>query len=238
MMLHIFLDDDLRDRVEVETSKAFGTTGDVVQIEKLIKAPLLNSICNEVLRLHVGSPFGRTSQSTLELPGGWKILPGMPVMSVNWLGGLDRQFWNTGQVLSDKSDEHPLEKFWAERFLEYEDDATSGPVRREELQRQGTPLIQSEESLDRTVKLVTTGLQSHWFPFGGGAYRCPGEALGRQAMLISVATVLNELHIELQNPIEAAATKSKHRTLPFGSHTFDRSIPFRTCVKYGEHIGT
>jgi cytochrome P450 len=235
MMLYIFLDDDLRERVELEISDAFEGDKGVVQIDKLLKAPLLNSICNEVLRLRVGSLVGRTSESTLELSGGSKLQPGIPVMSANWLGGLDTKFWNTGRVMPDNTTEHPLDRFWAERFLEYHDDVASGPLHKDHLHGEEPPLTQAAGvGPVRCARVVTNGLQSHWFPFGGGAYRCPGEALAKQTMLVSVAVVLKELHIELQNPGIAAATGSKHRTLPFGSHAFDRVVPFRIRVRDAE----
>ncbi|OAQ60189.1 cytochrome p450 domain-containing protein [Pochonia chlamydosporia 170] len=214
MMLYIFLDKDLRERVEVEISDAFDGGTDLVQTDKLMKAPLLNSICNEVLRLRVGSPFGRTSQSTVELTGGLKVLPGIPIMSVNWLGGLDTKFWNTGRIMPDQFDEHPLEQFWAERFLEYPDDTTSGPLRKDQTQPGETTLAGVSESRVGCARLITNG-----------------EALGKQIMLISVAVVLRELHIELQNPAAAATTGSKHRTLPFGSHAFDKAVPFKIRVR-------
>ena len=34
----------------------------------------------------------------------------------------DEAVWNTGRTLPNGQQEHPLDKFWAERFLEYPND--------------------------------------------------------------------------------------------------------------------
>lgn len=86
---------------------------------------------------------------------------------------------------------------------------------------------------DRTTRLpieefwARRFLQGHWFPFGGGASKCPGETLAKHTILSSVAMIMRHLKIQLLKPEDAASVKASHRTLPFGSHAFDRKVPVK-----------
>ncbi|KAK3934402.1 cytochrome P450 [Diplogelasinospora grovesii] len=229
MILYILYDEALTSRVRSEISTILTPTFHV-DVTKLAAAPLLNSIYRETLRLRVASPVGRISSNPeFCLPGGWKVDPGVPIISTNWLGGLDDSFWNTGNVLLNGQPEHPVDMFWPERFLEYPGDSMSGPIRKPEWAGPATEAGSAPKTADddRQARLVTAGLQGHWFPFGGGASRCPGEALAKQTILTSVVLVLACLEIELVDPVEAMKTGSRHRTLPFGSHSFNRVVPIR-----------
>lgn len=142
-------------------------------------------------------------------------------MSANWLGALDTSFWNTGRVVDGKA-QHPVDKFWAERFLVYDNDPASGPLRKPDCD-----FATDSDNCKGGGKVATAGLRGHWFPFGGGASKCPGEALAKRSMLSAVAMALMHLHIRLDDPIGAGNVKSGHRALPFGSHSFDRAVPGR-----------
>lgn len=228
MVLHILLSPGLQSRLDPGFNAAFNRNSGSMQIDKLLGMPLLNSIYCETLRLHAAGTIGRKSTSDFELPGGWTIRHNTPIMSANWLGGIDETFWNTGPVLSDGTPKHPLDKFWAERFLLYKDDPISGPFRQPAYLRQGSlPIPEASEKRDRDAKLVTSGLHGNWFPFGGGASRCPGEAMAKQTMFATTAITLRFLQIELDDPLTASQTKSYHRTLPFGTLSFDRAVPIQ-----------
>ncbi|KAH6883874.1 cytochrome P450 [Thelonectria olida] len=227
MMLYVLLDKRITERVKEELStidlmgSGFTNTGD------LASRPLLNSIYCETLRLRVASAVGRKSTIKIRTPGGWEFEANNPIMFPSWLSGLDDSFWNTGRTLSEGGPQHPVDTFWAERFLQYPDDPLSGPARTESLGHQ--PSVEKEvpksANDDRRAKLVTKGVQGHWFPFGGGVSKCPGEALARQTILISVAFMFHNFEIRLSSPDEARKAGSKHRALPFGSHAFDRPVP-------------
>lgn len=102
----------------------------------------------------------------------------------------------------------------------------SGPIRKLEGARHGTDRRRPKTADDdRHVILVTEGLQGHWFPFGGGSSRCPGETLAKRTILPSLALVLKYLDVEVLDSADAMQTESSHRTLPFGPHAFDKQIP-------------
>jgi cytochrome P450 len=98
-------------------------------------------------------------------------------------------------VLDPDIAQHPVEAFWPERFLS-----------------------------SRRARLVKAGIAGNWFPFGGGASRCPGESIARYTTLSCVATVLKSLDVRLSDPGSAAKVGSRHRTLPFGLHSFDKPV--------------
>ncbi|KAH7195106.1 cytochrome P450 [Fusarium oxysporum] len=209
MIVHILLDASLLRRVRHQISFAFQSTevGEQPDIKKLMKDPLLNSIYYETLRLRVASTVGRTSlDDQLCLAGGWKVKAGVPIMFTGWLAGLDESCWNTGQDLSGGKPQHPLEAFWAERFLDCPGSSSiSGPAKKKRANNAyGTEDARSRASV--------AGLRGHFFPFGGGAFRCPGETLAKQVIFASVAMI-----------------EPGHRELPFGLHSFDRPVPVEIC---------
>lgn len=235
-ILHILLDQSLVSRLRKELLHEINDANSPIDLKALLSASLLNSVYRETLRLHVASAVGRkTLGAGLRLHGDClsSITPGSTGMSANWLGGLDESFWNTGRII-DGVAEHPVQSFWAERFLEYPDDPTSGPVRNRagsvsttwaEINQSAREKTVADDSKARLANLAA--LRGHFFPFGGGAWKCPGETLAKSTILVSVFLLLRDLDIEILDPVNAAKTRSKHRAMPFGTHAFDRAVPIR-----------
>ncbi|KAH8755292.1 cytochrome P450 [Diaporthe sp. PMI_573] len=223
MILHIFLDQSLEGRVESEIAAACLGSGEP-DIDKLMRAPLLNSIYYETLRLRVAGAVGRRCpKSDFNLVGGRQVGRDDLVVFTNWDGGLDESFWNTGPLLSGMRPAYPVDTFWAERFLRYPDEPKGGPLR-----RSGVPALPNGPRTaedDRKAQLVTSGIQGHWFPFGGGSSRCPGETLAKNMMLCSVAMVMRNIDIQLLDPVAAARVGSHHKVPPFGLHNFNKAVP-------------
>ncbi|KAK2758844.1 nacht and ankyrin domain protein [Colletotrichum kahawae] len=226
MVLHILRDASLTSRIRSELGILPGKQPQL-DVGLLIKAPLLNSVYREVLRLHVAGTVGRKSPlHGVQLRDGRVLLPEVPVMSSSWLGGLDESFWNTGATVEGVP-EHPVDAFWAERFLAYEDDPMSGPIRRHDHEPAKEKTAPKTADDDAKARLVSAGIQNHWFPFGGGAGKCPGELLAKSTILVTAFLVLSELEVEIVDNEQAAFTVPKHRALPFGSHAFEREIAVR-----------
>ncbi|KAH8756087.1 cytochrome P450 [Diaporthe sp. PMI_573] len=194
MLLYILLSPDLKERLKTETRPLF-LSPHYLELRGLMHLPLLNSVYCETLRLRIGGAVGRKCPDSDFFLDGYIIKQDMPVMAANWLGGLDRSFWNAHDGHGDET-KHPIEAFWPERFLD-----------------------------DRGARLVKAGMAGNWFPFGGGASRCPGENLARHTILGCVAMVLHTLEIKLCDPAAAAKVGSQHCTLPFGSHAPKKPIP-------------
>ncbi|KZL77736.1 NACHT and ankyrin domain-containing protein [Colletotrichum tofieldiae] len=232
MIFHILLDQSLISRLRRELLITSETTESQIDYTALSSAPLLNSVYREILRLHVAGTIGRKAVGAgarLHEDSLSAFQPGVTGMSANWLGGLDESVWNTGKTINGLA-EHSVKTFWAERFLEYPDDPWSGPLRKPTLCYTGTTGVVPEKPArqDSKARLSSlAALRGHFFPFGGGAWRCPGEALAKNTILVSVFLLLKELDIEILDPVDAAKASSGHRAMPFGTHAFDRPVPAR-----------
>ena len=235
-MLHILQSENVTNRVLAEMEHSFEPGSIHFNLSELSSGPLLNSVYRETLRLRQLGPVARVPRKpNYLLSGKWSILPRTPILAVSWLAGRDESFWNTGATLPNGQQEHPVEAFWAERFLIYPDDVTSGPIRKPNTYiTEGMISPRSKERSaedDKTAKLSTTGLQGHFFPFGGGAYRCPGENFARQLTMSTVALMLRMLDIELVDSEAAKGVQSYYAQYPLGDHRFDRKVPIRVRRK-------
>lgn len=132
--------------------------------------PLLQSIYAETLRLHVASFVMRgPSHDHFFVQG--KFIPKDAIMLLSsYNAQTDPRGWS-----SFFSDAHPIDRFWAERFL--------------------VPLNGSKES--SKVEFSLKGRSTDWFPYGGGQRMCPGRHFAKQEMINSMAMVLTLFDVEL-----------------------------------------
>jgi cytochrome P450 len=128
----------------------------------------------EGFRLATGVALARSPAQPKVKLGKWSFHRDEMLFAVNWQGAHDEVFWNSGSIVNGKA-EHPVNTFWAERFLECPDDPIGGPIRKTK------PGIETKKPSPKTPKddakaeLVTTGFESYYFPYGGGANICPGR---------------------------------------------------------------
>ncbi|KAL6916309.1 hypothetical protein FSST1_007804 [Fusarium sambucinum] len=226
MLLSILLDKDLTDRVRAEMEPSFHEKSLSFDFDRLYSAPLLNSIYLEILRVRVAAPVGRSSLIPNLKFGKWQMKQGVGMLSTSWVGGHDPDFWNTGSTLPDGSDEHPVNKFWAERFLKYEDDPTSGPVRSADVKPSPETSRRTPED-DRKARVVTEGTQGYFYPYGGGTKMCPGRFFAKQQLMASVAVALRAYEIELIDPEAAAKIGPNMDYFPFGTIPPKGKVPAR-----------
>lgn len=250
-LLDIILCENLSQRVLAETRRAFepGTTA-LKDPDVIFSGPLLTSIFMETLRLRTAGSVARyCTVDNLRL-GDWVIPRDSIVLTSSWLAGRDETFWNAGRPrLHGSGMEHPLNNFWAERFLQYPNYPASGPVlpsRRAKYdlddgaaeasdtsaswEQQGQPRkVFGERTTDddRQAIVVTKGLQSHYYPFGGGASACPGRAFAKHEIMTAVAVVMRTLEIAPVDHDTARGVRSSVTSFPFGSLAFDRKVPVR-----------
>ncbi|KAK5996202.1 Cytochrome P450 monooxygenase calL-like protein [Cladobotryum mycophilum] len=206
VLLDIILSPNTTSRVLVEIQDAFDPGSTTPDIATLLSGPLMSSIFMETMRLRSAGSIARICK----------------------LGGRDETFWNAGRRLLNSQMEHPLNTFWAERFLSYPDDPSSGPVRRSAVADLGR--LETRERTpadDRRATVVTKGLSNHFFPFGGGVSMCPGRTFARHEIMTAVAVVLRVFEIEPVDAVQAGKTKTSVTSFPFGSLGFDRKVPVR-----------
>ncbi|KAK3367522.1 cytochrome P450 [Podospora didyma] len=229
-LLQIHLSDNLTERVRAETMACWDVNKGKgwFDVHALASKPLLSSIFLEALRYSVAGTSARNPLTDDFEIDGWKMERNSVVMSISWLGHRDETFWNEGRILASGAPEHPVDSFWAERFLEYPDDPLSGPFRKaDSVLRSAEPARDKTVEDDKTAKIITEGIQGHWYPFGGGSHICPGRHFAKYAVLAGLAITMKELEIELVNRDFARETRPDLREFPVGTLPPTRAVPVR-----------
>ena len=110
---------------------------------------------------------------------------------------MDDEVWSTGY----NGSQHPLNEFWADRFLVYPGIPKSGPFKtpavtttqpvipNESFQNQRTCVKGPFFSLER--------LEGAWIPYGGGQRICPGRRFAKQEMLLTLAMLCSKFEIDV-----------------------------------------
>ncbi|KAL7621629.1 hypothetical protein AAE478_008955 [Parahypoxylon ruwenzoriense] len=157
-MLHIIKDRGLLKRLRKEILEHLGQRpARDISLKQLTKLPLLNSIYAETLRLHVETFFMVSSPHTDVSLGRWRLPKGRIGLVNSNLSHMDANSWNT------KVGAHPVDEFWAERFLIDPSDPSSGPI---------NPKIRGADTRPGRsgrgdVTFSTEGLEGSWIPYGG-----------------------------------------------------------------------
>lgn len=141
----------------------------------------------------------------------------------------DEEKWNTGRTLHDGRQEHPLDDFWAERFLEYPNDPLSGPSKKDFSDIKPHRDHESIEHDDSQARCVQEDpkMKGVYVPFGGGVFQCPGRFYARNEIYIAIATMLWAFDIELTDPEAAKKTGRNMNALGLGTFSPDRENTFR-----------
>ena len=159
MTIEALRDPDLLKRVRAEVEgaarKSDGPDGERFNITKLCDSTLLQSMYAEVLRTRIAVAATRTPLNTDFKLGQWLFPKGELIVMPSSTSGMNKALWNTG----GPGDPHPLNKFWAERFIVYPDDPTSGPM------RNPPPRTEKLDGPEFSMK----GMSGAWTPYGGGA---------------------------------------------------------------------
>jgi hypothetical protein len=152
------------------------------------------------------------------------------LFAVNWQGAHDEEFWNAGYVGDDGKPEYPVDKFWAERFLEYPNDRLSGPRLKAHTKVEKKPPPKTSDD-DVKAKQVTTGLGSYYAPYGGGPKICPGRHFVKQEILACIAVITRAFGIELLDPKESMKAEPGMKVYMTGSMPPDRKNPSEAATE-------
>ncbi|KAI1740237.1 cytochrome P450 [Xylaria scruposa] len=216
MAWHIFKDPELLQRIRNELRERVGAQSyKDVHPKVFLGSPLLQSVYAEVLRLYtnvyimVSPPQGDVNL------GRWRLPKGAIALLNTCISHHDPQLWNTRGGL------HPVNEFWADRFLIYPGDKSSGPVNPGIKNVRDKARLPSERNTEPFFS--TAGLDASWFPYGGGHSICPGRHLAKTIIIFTCVMLVSEFDIEILTD-----------TLDFNSWRFGlgiskpkNSMPFR-----------
>ena len=210
---------------------------------KLCSDPLLQSVFAETLRLRVGVLYSREPARDNYSFRGWSFKRTEILSVSNHTEAMNQEIWGTG---SDKNS-HPLDTFWADRFIVNPQDPSSGPLKRP-LEKKKTRLPRSnvtstsqrnhhqEDIIDDIDEIANAkpssyfsvdGLSASWIPFGGGSHLCPGRHFAKHEIIIATAVFLSAYDIELTEEKGKKKPQVDLRCFGHGSMPPDRKIPFR-----------
>lgn len=114
--------------------------------------------------------------------------------------------WNAGT----SGDPHPLDAFWADRFLIYPNDPMSGPLRKDPNSiEESFPHAPSMEKkpAETGPRFSMEGVAGGWIPYGGGQRMCPGRHFAKQEIIGTLATLLTQFEIRLKEPKDLSEPK-------------------------------
>ena len=114
---------------------------------------------------------------------------------------MDKRNWNLG-----KMEEHPVENFWADRFLTFGDNFSRSSSESPTVSTpsalkspNNTPSLPAFSGPEpREPKFSLNSYSGAWVPFGGGIHQCPGRHWVKLQMLLSFAMISTAFDIELQ----------------------------------------
>lgn len=216
-------------RIRAETAPCFHpVTGELVDSPALYDSPLLNSAYLESLRYSATALPARKPVSANQKIGAWTIPEkDAMIIGVPWFAHHDTTFWNQGQSIpSAEKYEHSVDSFWVERFLQYPDDPTSGPILPTTNSTNPKKVLPKTHADDLKATVVTgPEIQGHFFPYGGGIRMCPGRFFAKQSLMAAIAVAMNEFEFEF-GP-DAVNAKPDVKFFPIGNLSPDRKIPGR-----------
>lgn len=199
LIIDVMRNPSLFERVMPEVTSAFEVGPDGkkhLNIVKLCNGPLLQSIYAETLRLRTSNMLPRVMNTGEQPLKNWVFPKEGAVFVLGNVAAFDEKVWNSGTY----DQPHPLHEFWADRFLKYPDDPTSGPLR--------NPAPESEKTDTSVVgkssepKFTTSGLDGAWIPYGGGINMCPGRHFAKQELIGTFAMLVSQFEMEILTPPE------------------------------------
>lgn len=162
-IIHTFKDVSLHKRLREDLDELCkGKHFEDIYHKEFTSHTLLSAIYAETLRLHV-TAFVPVIPLHGELDlGKWRI----PQASWGFINAgvahHNKDVWNT------KAGLHPVESFWADRFIVDPADALSGPIRHGSWDHRGLSHHEDDDDVNfRGPHFSLEGLDGSWIPFGG-----------------------------------------------------------------------
>lgn len=225
MILEIFSDPSLLTRVRAELKTSFPNEHSILHMkfdsQTLDSLPLLKSIYAETLRLRIHIYAVRhTGDEALQI-NQWLLPKDRVVLVATAPAHMDETFWNTRDGV------HPLDKFWADRFLVYPGDPRSGPKKPASIAHveKVSPEATNTTTPVGVPQYSTEGTEGVWIPYGGGTRSCPGRFYSKHVMISACAMMVTLFDMEIL--ADDAALKMNPLFYGFGGQYPVGKVPFR-----------
>ncbi|KAK3390639.1 cytochrome P450 [Podospora didyma] len=171
-------------RDEVSTTWVTDTATDkrIIDAQKLLALPLLQSVYSETMRLHVSINITREVVDPIMMEG-YQLQKGGVIQASTEIAHLDERVWAV--------EGHPASEFWAARHVQYVD---------------GT-----DEATGKTIQVPQfsiAGKTNNFFPFGGGVTMCPGRHFAKQEIMVAVAMLVSRFDFEFVEWTNMDGTRS------------------------------
>jgi len=169
-------------------------------VNDLLKLPRLKAVYAESLRLRIHVIIPREPDRDDLRVSEWVCPKNSTILVATHPAHMDHNVWNTGS-----NNAHPVDQFWAERFLVYPNDPRSGPYTKESTvaeevrdareAEEGPPDARSHDSSG--PQCIISGAAGHWFPYGGGPRICPGRHFAKRAILTATSIMVSIFDIQI-----------------------------------------
>lgn len=182
-------------RVRAEIEPCRTATG--FDIDQLLKLPLLQSVYAEVLRMRVHMLITRIPQYDNMHVGHCTVPRGQMAVMSTTVAHMDPDAWNTGH-----DNEHPLDQFWADRFL-VDDPSPQHPKK----------------------SFTTEPVTGAWFPYGGGPRMCPGRHFAKRDIIFTAALMVTMFDMDIQ--ADVPSLQMDMRGFGLGTMAVSGAVPVR-----------
>lgn len=192
MIVEIFRNPELLARVRAEV-ESINTdyTESTKWIEEVMGLPLLQSVYAEVLRLRVDvQTVFRSNHGDFNI-NEWRFPEKSLLLVPTRPAHRDTDYWNT------RDGKYPLDRFWADRFLAFPDDAESGPARPVSGAHNSKVKKNAANRSGGAPKFVSAGTTDSWIPYGVGERACPGRFFARREISAFCAMMVRDYEVEL-----------------------------------------
>ena len=190
-----------------------------------MELPILKAVYSETLRLYVQAYVMRyTDHEDVQLDG-WLIPKCSTIMVATGLAHRNPRVWNTGE-----NDAHPVDEFWADRFLKYDTNLEDRQLNKPTPPtRNDYNKIRSPESQTMTghenPQFNSSKSRGQLFLYGGGSRICPGRHFAKRVIMIGCAMMVAMFDVEIL--AEPNALKIDSRRYGIGVQHPKGKISFR-----------
>ncbi|KAG8422227.1 hypothetical protein J3459_010566 [Metarhizium acridum] len=226
-VLEIISDSEILRNVRREVAKCRDSSPTGLNITLLLESPLLQSIYAEVLRLRVHMLIIRVPIFDNLHVKDWMVPRGDVLLMSTTVAHMDPAVWNTGE-----NGQHPLDTFWAERFLKYDGVPGSGPRRTASNEAGsscparsvggGPPACPAPRG---NVSYGIKDVDGAWIPYGGGQRQCPGRHFAKRDIIYTAAVMVT--YFDIEPLVDVDSLKMDMRGFGLGTMAVKGAIPFR-----------